>query len=376
MNKRGLALYIHVPFCIRKCLYCDFISSAASEETIDKYFAALNNEAASYTDRMDDYAVSSIYIGGGTPSSVDCHYIADILDRISRVFSIEDDAEISIEVNPGTADKEKFYMYRRAGINRMSIGLQSASDEELRRLGRIHTYSDFLNTYSLARKAGFGNINIDVMTSIPGQDLDSASDTLKKAVSLQPEHISAYSLIVEPGTPFGKTGAENLDLPDEDTDMSIYSFTREYLKSEGYVRYEISNYATAGRECRHNTVYWRRGDYLGLGLGAASMIGTHRFSNTGDMSGYLDSPGRIRQEDRILTKEQCMEEFMFLGLRMINGVSRDEFKNEFGYTIEDIYGDIVKAHELDGTLILSGDRCRLTERGLDVSNIVMADFVF
>ena len=291
---KDLRLYVHVPFCVKKCDYCDFLSGPSDEKGIEDYFNALYKEIRSYKSRTDEYVVSSIFIGGGTPSCVESKYISRTLMELKNVFSLAADIspEITIEVNPGTIDKEKLIEYKNAGINRISFGLQSADDKELRFLGRIHSYSEFENNYLLARELGFDNINIDLISSLPGQSIKSWENTLLTVAKLNPEHISAYSLIIEEGTPFydlyGPEGIYKDRLMSEEDDRIIYKMTKEILSSCGYNRYEISNYAKPGYICRHNMAYWEGESYLGIGLGSASYIDHTRFNNTGSLIEYLN----------------------------------------------------------------------------------------
>lgn len=342
--------------------------------------AALFREMEGNAETYRDYSVTSVFIGGGTPSVLEPRWIAELLERARTHFPFAD-AEITIEVNPGTADREKLKIYRGAGVNRLSIGLQSASNEELRRLGRIHTYEQFLETYRLAREAGFANINVDLMSALPGQTLDSYRQTLRKVLALTPppEHISAYSLIVEEGTPFSELAAAGrLVLPDEDCERLMYQETKRILEEAGLHRYEISNYAREGLFCRHNCGYWRRTEYLGLGLGAASLVGNTRFHNTEDLQEYLGDPLDCRRDFQELTVQEQMEETLFLGLRMTEGVCAKLFRETYGSSLEEVYGEVIQKNIREGLLCWRGDRefLALTEQGLDVSNHVMAEFLF
>ena len=320
-----IEIYIHIPFCVKKCDYCDFLSGPSSPEEQSDYVQALLREIDAVKEGKGR-SVSSIFIGGGTPSVLDAGFIGEILNRIRNKFQIQNDAEITIEANPGTADYGKLQAYRDYGINRLSIGLQSPDDRELKILGRIHNYEQFLETYKKARKAGFDNINVDLMSAIPDQTYKGWEKNLRTVAELEPEHISAYSLIIEEGTPFA---ARQLNLPDEDTEYNMYEATARILKEYGYKQYEISNYAKRGMACRHNVGYWTRQDYLGFGLGASSLYGKERFSNTADRKKYLEnsfSPKLIREREPILSREDEMAEFMFLGLRMTEGVARTDFE--------------------------------------------------
>ena len=388
-TKRPLSIYIHIPFCVRKCLYCDFLSAPASGETMEAYASCLCREIEAAGKLYPDHEVRTVFFGGGTPSILKKERICQIMEALRRAFSLAEDAEITIEVNPGTVDADKLAAYYAAGINRLSIGVQSLQENELQALGRIHSTEDFFQTYSMAIKSGFNNINVDLMSAIPEQTLESCQDTLRQLLSLDrpPSHISAYSLIIEEGTPF----YENTPvLPDEEMDRLFYKITNDILKAAGYHRYEISNYAREGCECRHNRVYWEGGEYLGFGIGAASLMQETRFSNIRDLQTYLkllsgeaaDGPStgqlteHLRQEVSHLTEREQMEEFMFLGLRLTEGVSKKRFFKTFGKKFTDVYPGISEKLIREGLLVQEGDRLKLTELGLDVSNRVMAEFLF
>ncbi|MBD5519736.1 MAG: oxygen-independent coproporphyrinogen III oxidase [Lachnospiraceae bacterium] len=368
---KPLSIYIHIPFCVRKCLYCDFLSYPASEVEKESYIELLLSEIENQSSFYNSHKVISIFIGGGTPSILDGSVIEKALCKLKNCFQVEDEAEITIEVNPGTVTEDKLNSYLRAGINRLSIGLQTADDEQLRVLGRIHDYGDFCTTYEMARRLGFKNINVDLMSAIPGQTAESYCDTLKKVLEYEPEHISAYSLILEEGTWFYEN-RDKLKLPTEEEDRLLYEMTQSVLAEHGYHRYEISNYARDGYECIHNKVYWQRGDYAGFGLGAASMVGEVRWNNTRNIDEYSTF---MRQDVHNLTKEEQMEEFMFLGLRLIKGVKKSDFRKKFRVPIEDVYGNIIEKLHKDG-LIIVDDSIRLTPYGIDISNYVMAQFLF
>ncbi|WP_026521915.1 radical SAM family heme chaperone HemW [Butyrivibrio sp. VCB2001] len=387
MLQKTLSLYVHIPFCARKCNYCDFLSFNAEKELMDEYFDALKKEILKSAKDYRDRAVSTIFFGGGTPSFADEKRVCGLLQKIRDEFNVSTDAEISIEVNPASAMRDKLFSYREAGFNRLSIGCQSLNDDELKVLGRLHNSSLFYETYQNARAAGFNNINVDVMSALPGQSLGSYVDTLNKVLELRPEHISAYSLIIEEGTPFYDM---DLDIPDEDTDRAMYHETKRILKEHGFHRYEISNYALGAEdddtyECRHNKVYWQRGDYLGLGLGAASMVDNVRWSNTRDIGTYVKEPAdaessfdKIRENVEELNTKAQMEEFMFLGLRLVQGVSTEQFKENFGKDIAEVYGEVIDKYQKMGLLEYAGEGgkyLRLTDKGLDVSNTVMAEFL-
>lgn len=362
---KDLELYIHIPFCVKKCNYCDFLSAPAGGQERQSYVESLCGRIRTYAEPMKAYRVVSIFVGGGTPSILESGQIESIFEAVYDAFWVDTDAEITIEMNPGTVTKEKLLVYRRLGANRLSIGLQSAEHEELKRLGRIHTCEEFLGSYQMARQTGFQNINIDLMSGIPGQTLESYEKSLRFTAELEPEHISAYSLIIEEGTPFyeryGK-GEYAKELPDEDTERAMYVRTKEILEGYGYYRYEISNYAKLGFECRHNLGYWNRAEYLGIGTGASSFMDHQRWKEG--------------EEPVALTRQEEMEEFMFLGLRKMEGVSRADFRKIFGEDIEVFYKEAMVKMKKLGLLAEKGDRLFLTERGIDVSNYVMSEFLF
>lgn len=380
MNKRELELYIHIPFCARKCAYCDFLSFAAPVRIYREYVEKLIEEIYGQRGNFQDYQVHTVFIGGGTPSILPPDMMEELLSVLQECFDIAADAEITIETNPGTLTMEKLETYLEGGINRLSIGLQSCDDMELNNLGRIHTFDEFLKSYQRARQAGFTNINVDLMSGLPGQDVHSWKNTLRKVLMLKPEHISAYSLIVEEGTPFyDRYGAGQGGLPDEDTDREMYHLTKEMLEAQGYERYEVSNYARPGYECRHNVGYWTGVDYLGLGLGASSYTHGFRYHNTGDLKEYLSlnllEPGAASQEIQELSHEEKIEEFMFLGLRMMNGVSGSEFLGRFGQNMWNVYGDVLNELEAQKLIEVDAPVVRLTEFGIDVSNVVLSRFL-
>lgn len=452
--KQNLSLYLHIPFCVRKCLYCDFLSGPQSADVQEQYVEALCREIQETSPEYREFQVVSVFIGGGTPSVLQPEQTVRIMETVKHCFVLTDTCEISMEMNPGTVTPEKMRDYYACGINRISIGLQSANDKELKALGRIHTYADFLKAYEMAVEAGFTNINVDLMSAIPEQTMDSYQETLQKVLALQPQpaHISAYSLIVEEGTPFYE---QELNLPDEDTERRMYEITDDILRKAGYHRYEISNYAKEGKECLHNKVYWQRGNYLGLGIGSASLIRNVRFHNVRDILSYVNlmwggneqsivrkgniekdcveesntgksNTGKnniekndmesgnaacsdknmnerlkkIREEVQELPVEEQMEEFMFLGLRMMEGVSERKFYENFGRRFEEVFPGVIEKHEKLGLLEVTGEeegkmreesgsmekcqenqqgkpfvRLRLTSHGIDVSNQVFVDFM-
>lgn len=390
-KKKELELYVHIPFCVKKCAYCDFLSWNADTDVRQKYVETLIREIRLTGERYQDYRVITIFFGGGTPSILSAEQIETIFCALRENFQIEENAEITIEANPGTVTKEKAKAWKRAGINRVSIGLQSVENSELKMLGRIHTYEEFLETYQLLREEAFSNLNVDLISAIPGQSVESWERTLRTVAELSPEHISAYSLIVEEGTPFyewyGEENRETMDcsggmerppLPDEESERRIYEETEEILKEYGYFRYEISNYTKEGYECRHNMGYWRRAEYLGLGLGASSLIENRRFQNLSDYDAYqnaVQTGALLYMEEERLTTEDEMEEFMFLGLRMAAGICRSDFQKKFGKTVEEVYGEVILTLEKQGLLNCEEDRIFLTARGVDISNYVFEQFL-
>jgi len=411
MKTKNLEIYIHTPFCLKKCDYCDFLSFPADNKTQIQYIHALLQEIRFYGAMMGNYVVPTVYIGGGTPSWLEPELLAAVLQELYRSFHVRQDAEITIECNPGTVTSAKLELYQKAEINRLSIGLQSADNEELKLLGRIHTYEQFLKTYELARNAGFGNINIDLISGIPYQNLEKFLHTLQQVIRLKPEHISAYSLIVEKGTPFydrykfdavaQQAGIHTEILPDEDEVYRINKATQDILRQAGYEQYEISNFARPGFACRHNIGYWTRENYLGLGLGASSLIDNVRYTNTKNLYEYKDiceqltllSPDDFAGEEAapqpeadwfgsnlhisadVIGRREQMEEFMFLGLRMNEGVTRADFERCFGVPIEAVYLEVMNKLKEQELIVTAEGRIALTDRGMDLANYVMGKFL-
>ncbi len=364
---KPLEIYVHIPFCVKKCNYCDFLSAPSTLSERRDYVKSLCQKIRACADRTKAYSVTSIFIGGGTPSLLEIDLMEAVFQAIYETFSVDENAEITLEMNPGTAAQEKLTSYRNLGINRLSIGLQSADKEELKTLGRIHTYEDFLATYRMAVDTGFTNLNVDLMSGIPGQTLKSWHQTLTSVAGLGPAHISAYSLIIEEGTPFyawygpeAEPGAAPA-LPGEDTERQMYYDTREILAGYGYHRYEISNYAKEGYECRHNLGYWERAEYLGFGTGAASLVNNRR---------WIEG-----EEPESLSKREQQSEFMFLGLRKMQGVSEAAFFKAFDEPLMDVYGEKIRDLTEKGLLCEKNGYVYLTDRGIDISNYVMSEFV-
>lgn len=393
---RELELYLHIPFCVQKCRYCDFLSAPAEPEEIETYVEALQKEIYAYEGKFTDYKVTSVFFGGGTPSLLSAGQMQRLMESLQRVFQIRVAAEITMEMNPGTVSKEKLLGYKKAGINRLSIGLQSIQDHELRMLGRIHDYQMFLVTYEMARKVGFENINLDLISAIPGQTVASWNETLHTVAALAPEHISAYSLIIEEGTPFyelygGDQSLHNMKeqkfesvqsllapLPDEEEERRMYEMTSQVLEGYGYCRYEISNYAKSGYECRHNLGYWERKEYLGLGIGASSLIDNVRYDHIRDRLEYIQlagTPDKLQCHREVLDQKAQMEEFMFLGLRKTEGIRKQEFNVCFACPIESIYGEVVRELEEKYLIIEENGWLRLSDRGVDISNYALSYFL-
>lgn len=390
MNTKNVGLYIHIPFCKQKCQYCDFKSYAGKENLIDTYIRWLEFELKGvgegnrldYENNLDDLAVvKSIYIGGGTPSFIDGKYIEEILSIANEYYTVDDNAEITIEVNPGTIDKDKFETYLRSGINRISIGLQSTHDRLLKELGRIHTYEDFLNTYNLARSGGFKNINVDLMLGLPNQSLQDLEESLKEIIKLNPEHISVYSLIIEEGTLFYKKLEMNeIVLPDDELERKMYWGTKKKLENAGYVHYEISNFAKPGFESKHNLSCWNQEEYIGIGVAAHSYTNDVRYSNIDSIEEYIKNYEEDNETDNFVfhekqTKISKMKEFMMLGLRKIQGIRIQDFKNKFGENPIYLYRKELEKLVNEELLEIDGDIIKLTNKGIDLANLVWEEFV-
>lgn len=387
-----IGLYIHIPFCVRKCEYCDFLSFASSKEQREEYLIALQREIKERAVPKDNQ-VKTIFFGGGTPSILLGEQIKNLMETINQSYFVDPQAEITLEMNPGTVTKEKLTTYREAGINRLSIGLQSTDPKELKLLGRIHTYEEFLESFYLARACGFDNINVDLMSALPNQSVTSWRETLQKVIQLKPEHISAYGLIIEEGTPFyeryeederiREEGEQPQVLPSEEEERQFYYDTKEILKDNGYHRYEISNYAKVGYECKHNSSYWKRTPYLGFGLGASSLWNHQRLKQTSDWEKYILRYKYLEERSsntetidvEPLSKREEMEEFFFLGLRRMEGVTEEGFERNFGILVEEVYGEYLKKLQKEGLLLWDKGKISLTERGIDVSNYVFAGFL-
>lgn len=389
MRRKQIGLYIHIPFCKQKCSYCDFCSYANKESFIKRYIQCVlkeiievgNNNKIDFENGKDDlFSVKTIYIGGGTPSLIESKYIVQIMEEIKSNFELDENAEITIEVNPGTVTLEKLEDYKRAGINRLSIGLQSTHEHLLKEIGRIHTYLDFLDTFRFAREAGFENINVDLMIGLPNQTLAEVQDSIEEIVSMEPEHISVYSLILEEGTPLFKKVEEGLELPDEELERKMYWNVKRILEANGYNHYEISNFAKQGYESKHNLDCWNQKEYIGFGIAAHSYTNGIRYSNIENLEQYIKNYDEDKTEENLVFHEkQDMEamqkEYMLLGLRKIDGVSIQEFKIKFVANPVFLYHSELEKLVNEELLEIDGDMIKLTNKGLDLANIVWEEFV-
>lgn len=373
MKLKNLSLYIHIPFCVKKCLYCDFLSFSQSESKQKEYINALIKEIKKFKNK-NKYNVKTIFIGGGTPSSIKAEYIMEIMDLINSEFSVDENAEITIEANPGTINRNNALIYKKCGINRISLGLQAVQNRLLSKLGRIHSFEEFKESFEILREVGFNNINVDLMFALPTQSLKDWEESLLTIARLNPEHISCYSLIIEEGTPFYDMAEKIVDFQTSDeNDRLMYYKAKEILKENGYEQYEISNFSKPNYFSRHNAVYWKRGDYIGFGLGASSFLDNFRFKNTEDMNSYLN--GADYEEEEEIKDKTAYSEFMFLGLRMTQGISIKEFENCFGLSIFDVYDKEIIDFISKGFLIKNNDRIYLSEKGIDISNQIFVEFL-
>lgn len=376
---KPISIYIHIPFCKRKCLYCDFPSFAGCEAEYDAYVSALLAEIRERSEDLRGYRVQTIFFGGGTPTVLPPKVLGKIIDTIHSKYDVGSLAEITTESNPGTLNKAMLVELAAMHFNRLSMGVQAWQNHLLQRIGRIHTIEEFLDNYATAREVGFQNINVDLMFSLPGQTFLDWEETLEKIIRLKPEHISAYSLIIEEGTPFHEMYAKGVfTLPDEKLDREMYTFTKEFLQGNGYHQYEISNFAKEGKESRHNKVYWRDEEYIGFGLGAHSYFRGERFHNTYDMKQYISGKGDARklvEERETLAEETQIEEFMFMGLRMTEGIENQRFLQRFGKNIHDVFQEEVEYLVGEKLLWEKDGFLRLTDRGMDLSNFVFEKFL-
>lgn len=380
---KEIGIYIHIPFCKRKCEYCDFISYSQKENFVEKYVDSLikSIEHTKQNMNMKYYKVNTIYIGGGTPSFINSKYIVKILEKVRAVFNVSVNAEITIELNPGTVNEEKIIDYKNAGINRVSIGLQAVQDEILKMLGRIHTYSEFENTYNLIQKNGFKNINVDLMLGLPKQTIDDIEESVQKIISLNPNHISVYSLIVEEGTPIEKKITSGiLNLPEEDLERKMYYKVKELLEEIGYNHYEISNFAKKGFESKHNMNCWNQEEYLGFGLASHSYFENKRFSNIENLDEYIKNIEENNFDKNIIvheiqSEEAKKKEYMLLGLRKIEGVSISKFEQKFRIHPLFYFRFEISKLEEEGLIEVDLDNIKLTQKGLDFANLVWEEFV-
>lgn len=379
MNKLGI--YVHIPFCRQKCYYCDFVSFSKCEKKVEKYIEGLKKEIKLESENKKEYKINTIYIGGGTPSFIDEKYIKEIIFEIKENYTLLDEVEITIEVNPGTVTEGKLQLYKEIGINRLSIGLQSTKNKLLKDIGRIHTYEDFLECYNLAKKVGFKNINVDLMLALPNQKIVDVEESLKEVIELNPIHISFYSLIVEENTPIEKMLEQGkIKLPDEETERNMYWRAKQILEENNYKHYEISNFAKEGYESKHNLSCWNQKEYLGFGVASHSYIDSKRYSNTDSIEEYLNNINesnlnKNREICEVQTEEEKKKEYMLLGLRKIEGIDIQEFKNKF---IENpIYAFHKELEKLVNQNLIEIDlnQIKLTAKGLDFANIVWEEFV-
>ena len=371
-----LGLYIHIPFCVQKCKYCDFNSYKMIVNEKDRFLSDLKKEMALYKNK--DRKINSIFFGGGTPSILNNNDMQFIMDEIKENFSIDEDAEISMECNPGTLTEDKLKFMRSIGVNRLSIGLQAVQENLLRYIGRIHNYEQFEKNYLEARKVGFKNINIDLMYNLPHQTFEDWKETLHKIVILNPEHISAYSLILEEGTKlYDMYMKKEFDLGDEDEDIKMYEYAINYLKENGYNQYEISNYAKVGYECKHNILYWKCKNYIGLGPGASGYINNVRYNNVKDLDDYHDKLSKNEKPIEFcenLTEKDKIEEKIIMGLRMNDGIIFKDFE-EFGINFEEKYEEQLKKHESLDLITKTNKGFKFTQKGREISNNIFLDYI-
>lgn len=373
-ERRGrIGIYLHIPFCRAKCRYCDFCSRPPQGDEIERYVAALCTDIVGRRETLRGYVADTVYFGGGTPSLLTSEQAGRLLDTLASVVTIASDAEITTECNPATVGLRELTELRRVGINRLSIGAQSLRDDELAELGRLHDARAVGETVRAARRAGFENISLDVMYGIPLQTRDSLAATLRGVLALEPEHVSAYGLRVEPGTPFGAMG-DRLRLPDEDSVADMYLDVCEALASAGILQYEISNFARPGRESRHNLGYWRCEDYLGLGPAAASCVGGERFTVAPEVGDYIDGRVRFSERERLSDADRELEYFM-LGLRLVEGVRREDCEERFGAEVYQKYAARLGGYARAGLAEVDGRRLALTRRGMLVSNSILCDIL-
>lgn len=377
MDKKELGIYIHIPFCKQKCYYCDFISFANKDEKQEQYINAIKKEIDTY--QFEKYNVTTIYIGGGTPSYIESKYIVELIEKLKNKLKNNitkfEEIEITIEVNPGTVTKEKLQDFKSCGINRLSIGLQTTNNNLLKQIGRIHTYEEFMDTYNWAKQVGFENINVDLMLGLPNQTIKDLKDSLEKVMKLGATHISVYSLIVEEGTVISKLlDEEKIQLPSEETEREMYWYVKNTLELNGYKHYEISNFAKESKESKHNVNCWKQEEYIGLGVAAHSYLNDTRFSNGNNIENYINNVDN-KEVEEVQTLEDKQNEFMLLGLRMLDGVDIAMFKQKFGQNPIYLYRDSLSELVEEGLVVVDLNHIRLTNKGLDLANLVFEEFV-
>lgn len=372
---KSISLYVHIPFCKKKCFYCDFHSFYGKENLMKRYTDALIKEIYR---KSAQYEIRTVFIGGGTPTYLHLDLLEKLLITI-KGLNLSKDVEFTVECNPGTLNLEKLKLMYAYGVNRLSLGLQACQDHLLREIGRIHSYNEFVENFKQAREVGFSNINVDLMFGLPNQTFKEWKESLELVADLKPEHISAYSLIIEEGTPFYKLyREEKLNLPSEDDERNMYLSTRKILGERGYHQYEISNYSVNGKECKHNLVYWNFEEYLACGTGASSYVDGVRYKNLDNLIEYMETIENNEENfEEIInnTVEENMEEFMFMGLRKIEGIKIDDFEKKFKKKVIEVYGEVIKKHINKDLLEMNSERIKLTPKGIELSNIVMSDFL-
>lgn len=373
---KEVSLYVHIPFCDQKCFYCDFPSFAGKEQLKENYVKALIKEINNKITK--EYLINTIFIGGGTPSSLGCNELEILLKEINKL-NLSNNIEYTMECNPGNLTKEKLKIMKEYGVNRISMGLQAVQNTLLKSIGRIHNYDEFERNFKEARDFGFNNINVDLIFGLPNQSLENWKESLERIIALNPEHISAYSLIIEEGTAFYKLYEEDkLKIPTEDVEREMYNLAKSKLLEARYYQYEISNYSKIGLECRHNLAYWNMDSWIGVGSAASSYINNKRLTNTSVVEKYIEginNDNPIMEEEIINSLEDNIEEFMFMGLRKIKGISISEFKRRFGKSIEDVYGPLLDKYENAKLIIRDGDNLYLSSQGIEWSNQIMAEFL-
>ena len=390
MEEKEIGLYVHIPFCKSKCYYCDFVSYANKENSQKEYINCIKQELIHYSEENQimashnlekKYVISTIYIGGGTPSIIEYNYIEQIINAIKSNFKIKENAEITIEVNPGTITKEKLDAYAKIGINRLSIGLQAVQNEILKQIGRIHTYEQFLNTYNMARQVGFKNINVDLMIGLPNQTLEDVKNSTKIIIELKPEHISVYSLILEENTKlYNMVKNKTIQLPTDETERKMYWYVKKNLEKHKYYQYEISNFAKPGFESKHNQNCWNQKEYIGIGCAASSFMDNIRYSNTSNLEEYIKNIKEGLQNKNLileetLNEESKMQEYMMLGLRKISGVNILEFEKKFNINPVVKYCRELEKLNHEGLIIIIDENIKLTNKGIDFANLVWEEFI-